>query len=153
VARGRLVERKRVLAGQSFLLPRLDLLLAPRRHRLHDAIDERADVLISLCDTVYGDGDIRGSIRNRCCRGAIAIMPQGEIALVLVLLALLDDRKLRNFRRRFGVIVGLHLSSVGILDFRKGERREGRLDGTRTRFGLGRGCRLMLSAKAWPDFL
>ena len=47
----------------------------------------------------------------------------------------------------------VYLSSVGIPDFRKGERREGRLDGTRTRFGLGRGRRLTLSAKAWPVFL
>jgi hypothetical protein len=107
VARGELLERERMLAGQSFLLPRLDLFLAPRRHRLHDAIDERADVLISLCDAVHRDENIGGSTRSRCCRGAIAIVPQGEIALVLVLLALLDDCKLRNFRRGFGVNIGL----------------------------------------------
>ena len=56
-------------------------------------------------------------------------MPQGEIALVLVLLALLDDRKLRYFRRGFGVNVSLHLSSVSTIDSRVGEGREGRLDG------------------------
>jgi hypothetical protein len=148
-----LVKRKRVLAGQNFLLPRLYLLLAPRRHRLHDAIDERADVLISVYDAVDRDGNSGRSIRSRGCRGAIAIVPQGENALVLVLLALLDDRKLRNFRRGFRVNVGLYLSSVGTLDFCKGERREGRLGSTRTRFCLGRGRRLTLSAKAWPVFL
>jgi hypothetical protein len=152
VARGELVKRKRVLAGQNLLLPRLYLLLAPRRHRLYGAIDERADVLISLRDAVDKDGNRGGSSRSRGCRGAIAIVPQGENALVLVLLALLDDRKLRNFRRGFGVNVGLYISSVGTLDFRKGEGREGRLDGTRTRFCLGRGRRLTLSAKAWPVF-
>lgn len=110
-------------------------------------------MLISLCDAVHRDGNRGGSIRSRGRRGAIAIVPNGENALVLVLLALLNDRKLRNFRRGFGINVGLHLSSVGTLDFRKGERREGRLDGTRTRFGLGRGRRLTLSAKAWPVFL
>jgi hypothetical protein len=153
VARGELVKRKSVLAGQNFLLPRLDLLLAPRRHRLHDAIYERADVLISLCDAVHRNGNRGGSIRSCGCHDDIAIVPQGENVLVFVLLALLDDRKLRNFRRGFGVSVGLHLSSVGTLDFRKGERREGRLDNIRTRFGLGRGRRLTLSAKAWPVFL
>lgn len=80
-------------------------------------------MLISLCDTVHRDENRGGSIRSRGCRGAIAIVPQGENALVLVLLALLDDRKLRNFRRGFGVNVGLYLSSVGTLDFRKRERR------------------------------
>ena len=119
MARGELVERKRVLARQSFLLPRLDLLLAPRGHRLHDAIDERADVLISLCAAEHRDQNRGGIIWSCCCHRAIAIVPQGENALVLVLLALLDDRKLRNFRRGFCVSVGLHLSSVGILDFRK----------------------------------
>lgn len=112
MVRGELVKRKRMLAGQNFLLPRLDLLLAPRRHRLHDAIDERADVLVSLCDPVHRDGN----------RGTIAIVPQGENALVLVLLAPLDDRKLCNFRRGFGVC--LQLPTVGTLDFPKerGER-------------------------------
>ncbi len=32
VARSKLVKRKRVLAGQNFLFPRLNLLLAPRRY-------------------------------------------------------------------------------------------------------------------------
>jgi hypothetical protein len=112
-----------VLAGQNFLLPRLYLLLAPRRHRLHNAIDELADVLINACDAVDRDRSRGGSIRSRGYRGAIAIVPQGENALVLVLLALLDDRKLRNFRRGFSVNVGLYLSSVGTLDFRKGGER------------------------------
>jgi hypothetical protein len=125
MARSELVKRKRVLAGQNLLLPRLDLLLTPRRHRQYDAIDERAGVLISLCDTVHRDGNRGGSIRSRGCRGAMAIVPQGENALVLVLLALLDDRKLRNFRRGFGINVRLYLSSVGTLDFRR-ERREKR---------------------------
>jgi len=76
-----------------------------------------------LCDAIYRDKN-RGSIRRRGYRAAIAIVPQGENALILVLLALLDNRKLCNFRRGFGVNVGLYLSSVGILDFAKerGER-------------------------------
>ena len=152
MARGELVERKRMLARQSFLLPRLDLLLAPGRHRLHDAIDERANVRISLYNAIHRDENKGGSIRSRCCRGPIAIVPQGENALVLVLLALLDDRKLRNFRRGFGVNIGLSFF-CRYPQFSQGERREGRLDGTRTRFGLGRGSRLTLSAKAWPVFL
>jgi hypothetical protein len=32
VTRNELVKRKRVLAGQNFVLPRLNLLLAPRRY-------------------------------------------------------------------------------------------------------------------------
>ena len=134
MACGELVKRKHVLTGRNFLLPRLDLLLAPRRHRLHYAIDERADVLIRLCDTIHRDEN-RGRTRRRGYRSAIAIVPQGENALILVLLALLDDCKFCNFRRGFSVNVGLYLSSVSILDFRGGERREG---STRTRFGLGR---------------
>ncbi len=142
-----------MFTGQNFLLPRLDLLLAPRRHRLHDTIDKRADVLVSLGGALHRDGDRCGRVRSRGCRGAIAIVPQGENALVLVFLALLNDRKLRHFRRGFRVNVSLHLPSVSTLGFRVGERREGSLYGTRTRFGLGRGRRLTLSAKAWPVFL
>lgn len=124
MTRGELLKCKRVLAGQSLLLPRLYLLLAPRRHRLYDAIDEHADVLIRLCDTIDRDRNRGGSIRSRGCRGAIAIVPQGENALVLVLLALLDDRKLRNFRRGFGVNVGLYfpLSVPSIFAKERGER-------------------------------
>ena len=108
MARGELVKRKRVLAGQNFLLPRLDLFLAPRRHRLHDAIDERADMLVNLRDAIHRDGNRVGSIQSRGCCGAVTILPQGQNVLVLVLLALLDDRKLRNFRWGFGVNIGLH---------------------------------------------
>ena len=134
MACGELVKRKHVLTGRNFLLPRLDLLLAPRRHRLHYAIDERADVLIRLCDAIHRDEN-RGRTRRRGYHSAIAIVLQGENALILVLLTLPDDCKFCNFRRGFSVNVGLYLSSVSILDFRRGERREG---STRTRFGLGR---------------
>jgi hypothetical protein len=110
------MERKRVLTGQKFFLPRLDFLLARRRERLHDAIDERASVLVSVRDSFCGDGDGGGGVQSAGSRGAIAIVPQVEDALVLVLLAFLDDRKLRHFRRGLGVNFDLNLSAVSFLD-------------------------------------
>jgi hypothetical protein len=110
------MERKRVLAGQNFLLPRLDLLLPRRRERLHDTVDERASVLVRVRDSFCGDGNGSGGVQSAGSRGAIAIVPQGKDALVLVLLALLDDRKLRHFRGRLRVNVDLNLSAVSSLD-------------------------------------
>ena len=110
------MERKRVLAGQKFLLPRLDLLLARRRERLHDAVDKRASVLVSVRDSLCWDGDGGGGVQSARSRGTIAIVPQGEDALVLVLFALLDDRELRHFRRGLRVIVDLNLSAISSPD-------------------------------------
>lgn len=104
MARGELRECERVLAGQELLLPRLDLLLPRRRERLHDAVDERANVRLSLRDPFRRDQDRVGSIW-RCRRGSSggAVVPQREDVLVLVRLALFNDRKLRHFRRRLCV--------------------------------------------------
>jgi hypothetical protein len=112
VACGELVERKRVLTGQNFFLPRLDLLLTRRRERLHDAIYERANALVGVHDPLRGDGDSCGRVQSRGSRGVIAIVPQSEDVLVLVFLALLEDRKLRHFRWGFRVYIGLHFYAV-----------------------------------------
>ena len=126
MARGELVKRKRVLAGQNLLLPCLGLLLAPRRHRLHDAIDERADMLVNLHNAIHRDRSRVGSIGSRGCCGAVATLPQGENVLVLVLLALLDDRKLHDFWWGFSVNVGLHfLLSVPSIFAKERERGGG----------------------------
>lgn len=120
MARGELGEQKRVLAGLEFLLPRLDRLLARRRERLHDAVDERANAFVCVRDCFCGDGNAVGGVASGGFHGAIAIVPQGEDVLVLVLLALLDDRKLRHFRRGLRVIVNLNISVVSSLDCRVG---------------------------------
>jgi hypothetical protein len=48
------------------------------------------------------------------------MVPQGEDVLVLVLLALLDNRKLRHFRRGLRVNVDLNISAVSSFDCQVG---------------------------------
>jgi len=88
-----LFEHERVLACGELLLPRLDLGLASGRERLHDAVDERLHV------RPRGRG---GELRalQRVARPAL----ERRVVLVLVLLAVLDDRELRHLHRRLGLV-------------------------------------------------
>ena len=61
VASGELREGEGVLAGQELFLPRLDRLLPRRGERLHDAVDERADVRLGLRDPFRRGKDGVGS--------------------------------------------------------------------------------------------
>ena len=108
MARGELRECERVLAGQELLLPRLDLLLPRRGERLHDAVDERANMRLGLRDPFRRDQDRVGSIWRRSGSSGGAVVSQGEDVLILVRLALFNDRKLRHFRRRLCVSVVLN---------------------------------------------